>query len=77
MTKPFRPSYFFCFLCGKDMQELKAGDVCYLISKQTTSKEDASKSGHDLTVFKRTAVGFRFCEQCWFDTAGMKYKIEL
>lgn len=59
------------------MQELNAGEKCYMVSKQTASKEKHPKTGEDYTVFKRMAVGFRFCEECWLAVAGKKYEITL
>lgn len=59
------------------MQDLEAGDKCYIVSKQTASKKEDPISGKLRTVFLRTAVGFRFCEDCWAAVSGDEYIIEL
>jgi hypothetical protein len=60
------------------MLELDAGEKCYVVSKQTASKEVSPITGVEQTVFNRTAVGFRFCEYCWeHGVAGKEYIINL
>lgn len=69
--------YFYCSVCKKCMFDLKAGEVCYLISKQTASKKIDEISKENRTVFNRNAIGFRFCEECWFSYAGKGFEIKL
>lgn len=69
--------YFYCAKCSKSMFDLDAGEVCYLISKQTASKKLDEVSQKERTVFNRNAIGFRFCEECWFTYAGKEFEIKL
>lgn len=69
--------YFTCAVCKKDMFELEPGEKCYLITRQTASKEVSEITKQPMTVFKRNAIGFRFCEECWISYAGKDYEIIL
>jgi hypothetical protein len=62
--------YTKCKLCSTNMFELEGGEKCYMICKQTASKNEEGR-----TVFLLTKVGFRFCEKCWEAVSGSQYII--